>query len=124
MSTIRANTLLHSDGSTTTEPSIPALDQRMAKAWVNYFSAGTVTIRSSYNVSSLTDIGIGTTTINFTTSLTNTTYVGVVSSSNTNTDVGNADYMTTRTVSSCNVNTNEGGTLRDSSDVNAIVFGN
>ena len=33
MSTIKANTLLHSDGSTTTQPSIPALDKRMAKAW-------------------------------------------------------------------------------------------
>ena len=47
MSTIRTNTLLAADGSTTTEPSIPALDQRMAKAWVNFNGTGTVAINSS-----------------------------------------------------------------------------
>ena len=55
MSTIKANTLLHSDGSTTTQPSIPALDKRMAKAWVTFNGNGTVAIRHSYNVSSVVD---------------------------------------------------------------------
>ena len=59
MSTIKANTLLHSDGTTTTQPSIPALDQRMAKAWVNFDGMNTVFIRHSYNVSSITDQGVG-----------------------------------------------------------------
>ena len=45
MSTIKANTLLHSDGTTTTQPSIPALDKRMAKAWVNFNGTGTVLLR-------------------------------------------------------------------------------
>jgi hypothetical protein len=74
MSTIRANTLLAADGSTTTEPSIPALDQRMAKAWVNFNGTGTVAIRDSYNVSSITDNGTGSYSINFTTSLSNANY--------------------------------------------------
>ena len=74
MSTIRTNTLLHSDGTTTTEPSIPALDQRMAKAWVNFNGTGTVAIRDSYNVSSITDNGTGSYSINFTTSLSNANY--------------------------------------------------
>jgi len=65
MSTIRANTLLAADGSTTTEPSIPALDQRMAKAWVNFNGTGTVAIRDAYNVSSITDNGVGIYAINF-----------------------------------------------------------
>ena len=69
MSTIKANTLLHSDGSTTTQPSIPALDKRMAKAWVNFNGTGTVAIRSSYNVSSLSDVGTGDYIINFTVSM-------------------------------------------------------
>jgi len=59
MSTIKANTLLHSDGTTTTQPSIPALDTRMAKAWVNFDGTGTITINDSYNVSSISDIGVG-----------------------------------------------------------------
>ena len=65
MSTIKANTLLHSDGTTTTQPSIPALDQRMAKAWVNFNGVGTVAIRSSYNVSSITDNATGNYYINY-----------------------------------------------------------
>ena len=39
MSTIKANTLLHSDGTTTTQPSIPALAPAMANA--DYILAGT-----------------------------------------------------------------------------------
>ena len=69
MSTIRTNTLLAADGSTTTEPSIPALDQRMAKAWVNFNGTGTVAIRDSYNVSSITDNRIGDYDVNFTNSI-------------------------------------------------------
>jgi len=76
MSTIKANTLLHSDGSTTTQPSIPALDKRMAKAWVN-FSAQDTVIRDSYNVSSVTDNGLGRHTANFTTAMANTNYIGI-----------------------------------------------
>ena len=68
MSTIRANTILHSSGSTTTEPSIPALDQRMAKAWCVYSASGN-SITSSYNVSSLTDNATGEHSVNLTTAL-------------------------------------------------------
>jgi hypothetical protein len=69
MSTIKVNTLLHSDGTSTTEPSIPALDQRMASAWVNFNGTGTVAIRDSYNVSSLTDNATGEHSVNLTTAL-------------------------------------------------------
>ena len=39
MSTVKTNEIRHTDGTTTTEPSIPALDQRMAKAWVQFGGA-------------------------------------------------------------------------------------
>ena len=74
MSTIKANTLLHSDGSTTTQPSIPALDKRMAKAWVNFNGQGTVAINSAYNVSSITDNAQADYTVNFTNSMANANY--------------------------------------------------
>ena len=74
MSTIKANTLLHSDGSTTTQPSIPALDKRMAKAWVNYDQKNTVGIRDSYGVSSVTDFSTGIHLVNFSTAMTNANY--------------------------------------------------
>jgi len=70
MSTIKANTLLHSDGSTTNPPAIPALDQRMAKAWISWNMQGTQAILSSYNISSITDISVGNTQIATTTAIT------------------------------------------------------
>lgn len=40
--------------------------QGSAKAWVNFNGTGTVAIRASYNVSSITDNGTGDYTVNFT----------------------------------------------------------
>jgi len=81
MSTIKANTLLHSDGSTTTQPSIPALDKRMAKAWVNFNGVGSVAIRNSFNVSSITDTNTGNFFINLANNVAQPDY-SVVASNN------------------------------------------
>ena len=45
-----------------------------AKAWVNFNSVGTVTIRDSFNVSSVTDNATGDFTINFATPMSNSNY--------------------------------------------------
>ena len=42
---------------------------RIAKAWVNFNGTGTVAIRGSYNISSITDNGTGDYTLNYSTSL-------------------------------------------------------
>jgi hypothetical protein len=44
------------------------------KAWVNFNGGGTVAIRASGNVSSITDNGAGYFTVNFTTSMPDTNY--------------------------------------------------
>ena len=44
------------------------------KAWVNFNGTGTVAIRASYNVSSITDNGTGDYTVNFTTALADANY--------------------------------------------------
>ena len=51
-----------------------------ARAWVNFNGTGTVAIRASGNVSSITDNGTGDYTVNFTTALTDANYsvVGAV----------------------------------------------
>jgi hypothetical protein len=58
--------------------------QGCAKAWVNWNGTGTVAIRGSYNVSSITDNGLGNYTVNFITAMPNTNYstVGVCALSN------------------------------------------
>jgi hypothetical protein len=47
------------------------------KAWVNFNGTGTVAIVSSKNVSSITDNGVGTYTVNFTTALADANYAVV-----------------------------------------------
>jgi len=53
-----------------------------ARAWVNFNGTGTVAIRQSGNVSSITDNSTGDYTINFTTSLTDANYSLNVTTSN------------------------------------------
>lgn len=50
------------------------------RAWVNFNGTGTVAIRAAFNVSSITDNGVGDYTVNLTTSLPDTNYAAVVSS--------------------------------------------
>jgi hypothetical protein len=44
------------------------------KAWVNFNGKGTVAIRASFNVSSITDNGVGYYTVNLTTAISDTSY--------------------------------------------------
>jgi len=46
-----------------------------ARAWVNFNGVGTVAIRGSGNVSSITDNGVGDYTVNFTTAMPDANYV-------------------------------------------------
>ena len=46
----------------------------MCRAWVNFNGTGTVAIRGSGNVSSITDNGTGDYTVNFTTAMTDANY--------------------------------------------------
>ena len=53
------------------------------RAWVNFNGTGTVAIRASGNVSSITDNGTGQYTVNLTTAMPNTSYAVCCSGSNT-----------------------------------------
>lgn len=64
MSTLRVNTLQNTSG----------VEVYTAKAWVNFNGTGTVAIRASGNVSSVTDNGTGDYTLNFTTALASANY--------------------------------------------------
>jgi hypothetical protein len=58
------------------------------RAWVNFNGTGTPAIRASGNVSSITDNGVGTYTVNFTNSMPDVNYAAVVSGG---TGAGNAN---------------------------------
>ena len=65
MSEIRANTISDAAG---TGP-VTLTGQYAAKAWVNFNGTGTVAIRGSGNVSSITDDGTGDYIVNFATAM-------------------------------------------------------
>jgi hypothetical protein len=50
----------------------------LAKAFVNFNGTGTVAIRASFNVSSITDNGVGDYTVNFTTALVDANYSAIL----------------------------------------------
>ena len=105
-----------------------------ARAWVNFNGTGTVAIRASGNVSSITDNGVGDYTVNFTTAMAdinysitgsiNPLYAANSSSFNINT-VGTAGGVTESapTTSSFRfMTTSPGPTALDPKYVNVAVF--
>ena len=126
MSTIKANTLLHSDGSTTNPPAIPALDKRMAKAWVNYDQKDTVSVRDSYNVSSVTDFSTGIHLVNFATAMANANYaVSVTMNGSGTTAAGFAmNEQNNNTTGLARNVIYASGSLVDADCIHTIVFGN
>lgn len=83
MSTLVAQTISNGTVSTSSANVI----QGSAKAWVNFNGTGTVAIRASYNVSSITDNGTGDYTVNFTNAMPDANYsvAGTCVGSTTNT---------------------------------------
>jgi hypothetical protein len=93
----------------------------MARAWVNFNGTGTVAIRASGNVSSITDGGVGIYTVNFTTSLTDTSFAPNVSA-----DIYTTSHATigidTFTSSSFRIRMEQNSAAFDSTFVCASVF--
>ena len=54
----------------------------LCRAWVNFDGTGTVAIRGSFNVTSITDGGTGAYTVNFTTAMPDTNYSAVTTCEN------------------------------------------
>jgi hypothetical protein len=106
---------------------------RIAKAWVNFNGTGTVAIRSSYNVSSITDNGTGIYTVNFSSNMTDTNYAVSGSLGSTSASAGwvsngnNQDSHTVNnTTSSCRVSSayqSVGGHF-DALVLSVNIFGN
>jgi hypothetical protein len=78
MSTAKFDTLSTLDGSRSVP--VNTVAQGSAKAWVNFNGTGTVAIRASFNVSSITDNGTGDYTVNFTNAMADANYATSVSS--------------------------------------------
>ena len=98
----------------------------MCRAWVNFNGTGTIAIRASGNVTSLTDNGTGDYTVNLTTAMPDANYSVVGSSADTYPGAvrGFTNYAGGQTTSSARVlglNTSTGAVL-DSTYVYVAVF--
>ena len=99
---------------------------RIAKAWVNFNGTSTVAIRSSYNVSSITDTGSGDYDLNFGTAMPDTDYSPATGGPG---EVGShisvicfTDYTTSNVrLLTVQLSTNA---VRDDTHVSATIFGN
>ncbi|SFW61395.1 Phage tail-collar fibre protein [Pseudomonas sp. NFACC09-4] len=103
----------------------PPSDAKVARAWVDFNGTGAVAIRSSHNVSSITDNGTGDYTVNLATPMPNGNYAAITNGSNGDLAATgiNCTKAYSRTVSSFKVgttNTASGNT--DFLHVDAVVF--
>jgi len=94
------------------------------RAWVNFNGTGTVAIRASFNVSSITDNGTGDYTVNFTTAMPDTNYAGVGTSRNYSFVQDTTTLTTTefRGYVFYASNTSGGQAKYDSSSVSVAIF--
>ena len=77
------------------------------RAWVNFNGTGTVAIRASGNVSSITDNGTGDYTVNFTNAMPDANYVSFFSGGGPSNGfaVGAFDFNAARSTSACRFST-------------------
>jgi len=129
MSTIKANTLLAADGTSTTAPSIPALDKRMAKAFItwNMATVSTGTLNGTgdvYGFSSITDTAAGNQLVNFTNPMPNGNYVALVTGNAVLNWIGAETAILGTSTAYVHVYHAENSTTVDATLVSLVVFAN
>ena len=94
------------------------------RAWVNFNGTGTVAIRASGNVSSITDNGTGDYTVNFTTALVDANYCYNMTKRRDATTLGIAlgHSSTVPTVSAFRLLSFDQVTIADSDTINVAIF--
>jgi hypothetical protein len=112
-----------SDGADTVETGYVV--NGSAKAWVNFNGIGTVAIRDSLNVSSLTDGGVGVCTVGLTSSAANTDYCVTSAKDQVSllTDSFVYDEHVSRSAAGFKLIVIEVGAVSDSFSVNAALLG-
>mgnify|MGYP003661293375 CR=1 FL=1 len=90
------------------------------RAWVNFNGTGTVAIRASGNVSSITDNATGNYTVNFTTAMPDANYCALATSGNTSSNVSGIVNAVNRGTTSCQIYPTAGGV--DVLSVDVAIF--
>lgn len=97
------------------------------KAWVNFNGAGVIAIKASFNVSSISDLGVGDYAVNFNSALADANYSVVATVDVAGTAsvpmVMTRDDITARTASTFKMSTrNTSGTALDSNATQAVAL--
>jgi hypothetical protein len=95
------------------------------RAWVNFNGTGTVAIRASFNVSSVSDLGVGTYDVNFVTAMPDINYVTICPTTDNGvvrTAVSQAFGNSTTGKTQITVVSGVTNTLVDASNINVSVF--
>ena len=128
ITTAKVTTIQDASGSNGSTPE--QVFQGRAKAWVNFNGEGTIAIRDSFNVSSITDEAVGVYTVNIDTDMANVNYCAVVTSGDSSNDIQTSQNSqlfqhSTKTVGSFKIRqgNSENNSNDDADDVNAVVFG-
>ena len=128
ITTAKVTTIQDASGSNGSTPE--QVFQGRAKAWVNFNGEGTIAIRDSFNVSSITDEAVGVYTVNIDTDMANVNYCAVVTSGYSSNDIQTSQNSqlfqhSTKTVGSFKIRqgNSENNSNDDADDVNAVVFG-
>ena len=95
----------------------------LCRAWVNFNGTGTVAIRASGNVTSITDNGTGDYTVNFTTAMPDANYCALVTPSNDPVAqiISNTKFFTPSSFGLNTLNQNTTG-FADNSLVSVAIF--
>ena len=95
---------------------------QLCKAWVNFNGTGTVAIRASYNVSSITDLAVGAYRVNLATAMTDANYLAIVNGQITSTYTDSGTSAGTFAAGSFQVDHVEGNAFLDTPIVSVAIF--
>lgn len=100
---------------------ITSASSQIAKAWVN-FNGTTSSVKASYNVSSITNIGTGKKQVNFTSALADTNYAALASINQTGLNGLLGTKTATTTSSYFQIDMGQNNSLSDFTEVSVSVF--
>ena len=120
-SNITVDTLTKGSTTLNTDEIVDTSSSQICKAWVNFNGTGTVAIRDSYNVASITDNGVGVYTVNYTNAITAGNAV-VASTGESNTQGFVRVGGTSTTVASLNTRVSSTASSYDDAKVYVLAF--
>ena len=122
-SNLTVDTLTKGATTLNTDELVDVNNTRVCKAWVSFNGTGTVAIEASYNISSITDNGVGHYTANFTSAMPDAVYTLSGASQN---NVNLATAATGRTTTGVLIFTTvaSSGAVYDGNPILAVIHGN